>query len=724
MASTNGFGNNRLATGFKAPSTLVPEPNHESLTAVSRASLSPGGSIDDAIELSSDDASSEDGGMVINIDDTSSVDRPSETNLDGNKDKMSGVKKDTATSDSKDEDISAPQDTIDRDVEMQLHTENQRHIDASLNGAHDSASTKADTVLRLRDLSEDRIAAQLKYAFFDTSREDVNLDLPVICLTCLTPGHTEQTCPEHVCTHCSATDKHPSRLCPKVSRCSRCREQGHDAESCTGMKITTVPCDLCGGLNHTESSCSRRFFSSGAVGEAKAVSLWISCCKCASKMHLVGDCPDANKTTTIRWSLKPFASAQITNLSLESHTKQMEHEAMNRGMRPEGLKIKGRAGIHTAGVPDIGPQPEQDSDQPFFGPRVRNQPKAEFTFRHPHHPPDPPPSQPQNAHFDRYNPPTASHAQSSRQPNNWYATDSFGQPRSRSPLRSGRRGDENIRRRSRSPRGYDGQRGDRRRSPPAPRDGSRSTDHQVSYGPGDFRPGPPIDPPRQGISIQLPLRRGSSNNDNENKPLAPNKVQTGPKSDAAPSRSASAGSKKKSKKGKANAKKSKAEANSAYHDLVYLHATTTDQIGKPTKSRCAYPIPGHMILVKYLKWISARRDHSGDPPMVLEYDRDGKPLFVDTSAPGLIREPNQRDLESVWLWAFEYFSGPYFESKRDKEYHVAKQEYRNVVDNNHALFWAMLDLSARLRAVVEKKDSPEPLRAVSLRNGRIVPMDG
>lgn len=556
MTTTPGFGNNRLATGFKGPSSLVPESCPENPTTISNAPLSPGGSIDDAIEISSDDGSSEDGGMVINIDDTSSI-RPSpETGVDGDKDKMPEVKKDTTMSDGKDEDIPARQDSIDRDVEMQLHAENQQHLDASLNGVQTSTSTKPDTVLRLKDLSEDQLAAQLKYAFFDTSREDVDLNLPVICLTCLTSGHTEQTCPEHVCTHCAAIGEHVSRLCPKVARCSRCREQGHGADSCTGMKVTTVPCDLCAGLNHTELSCPRRFFKSGTIDGTKSVSLWISCCKCASKVHLVGDCPDADKMATARWSLKPFEFVQVTNLSLESHTKQMEHEAMNRGMRPDGLKIRGRAGIHTAGAPDAIQQPDEDSDQPFLGPRVMNQPKAEFTFRHPHHPLDPPHSQSQDAYFDRYNPPTASHTQSSRQPNNWYATDSFGQLRSTSPLRSGRRGDEHLRRRSRSPGGYNGQRGDRRRSPPAPRDGSRSTDYQVSYGPSDFRPGPPINPPRQGISIQLPLRRGSSNN--ETQPPVLKKAQKDPKSNGAPNNSASTGSKKKSKKGKANANKRKA----------------------------------------------------------------------------------------------------------------------------------------------------------------------
>lgn len=62
---------------------------------------------------------------------------------------------------------------------------------------------------------------------------------------------------------------------------------------------------------------------------------------------------------------------------------------------------------------------------------------------------------------------------------------------------------------------------------------------------------------------------------------------------------------------------------SPYYDLVYLHATTTDQIGKPAESKCTYPIPDSLILVKYIEWISARRDQSGDPPIILEYDREG-----------------------------------------------------------------------------------------------------
>lgn len=57
-----------------------------------------------------------------------------------------------------------------------------------------------------------------------------------------------------------------------------------------------------------------------------------------------------------------------------------------------------------------------------------------------------------------------------------------------------------------------------------------------------------------------------------------------------------------------------------YDYLIYRHATTTEQSGKLPGSTCEYPTPDSMILERYLKWISVRRDEAGDPPIILEYD--------------------------------------------------------------------------------------------------------
>ncbi|OQU93966.1 hypothetical protein CLAIMM_00398 isoform 3 [Cladophialophora immunda] len=84
-----------------------------------------------------------------------------------------------------------------------------------------------------------------------------------------------------------------------------------------------------------------------------------------------------NIDLTARWSLRSFAPDQITNLSLASGMKQREREVANRGLRPEGLKIRGRAALHSARSPS-GRQPvdSSDSDEQFLGPRVRTRSMA------------------------------------------------------------------------------------------------------------------------------------------------------------------------------------------------------------------------------------------------------------------------------------------------------------------------------------------------------------
>jgi hypothetical protein len=91
-----------------------------------------------------------------------------------------------------------------------------------------------------------------------------------------------------------------------------------------------------------------------------------------SKDHLVGDCSLANKVTTARWSLKAYAPGSIINMSTGKCAEVMEHEAANRGLRPEGLKIKGRAGRHNAGVPSV-PQASEpgEEEEPFLRPSVK-----------------------------------------------------------------------------------------------------------------------------------------------------------------------------------------------------------------------------------------------------------------------------------------------------------------------------------------------------------------
>ncbi|EXJ77990.1 hypothetical protein A1O3_09149 [Capronia epimyces CBS 606.96] len=487
-STSHGLGNNRLATGFRRPRTPRSGDNgtpSSTRDGPSESAPSPGGFLDDAIEISSDeDQSSDGGGMVINLDNS--------------------VHPDAMVLSDEEGEVSSSEDEA---VESHLHPGDP--IQPSSSVGHDAHQLANSTghVRRLADLTPQELEQQLKYALFDLDPDQIDLGRSAVCLGCLQEGHSEESCPEKICLHCASVGEHSSRLCPQVRRCFKCRERGHATESCSAdLKVTTVPCDLCGALGHHEEACSQRFFPFETSPGTDSLKLWVSCCVCASKSHLVGDCPDADRATTVRWSLRSFTPSHITNLSLEAGTKQREKQAASRGLRPDGLRIRGRAGFHAAGFAGSAQPSDDDSDEEFLGPRVphrENASRGNFSFRHSQRLPG------RDDRYGRYEPANDRRGFQNRPPTNWYATDSFGRGRPRSPPSAGgengehwNRGDDS-RRRSRSPRGFDGYRPRQRRSP-SPRY------HNAPPGSRGGKSGQP-NQPQPGMTIQLPVRRGSNN---------------------------------------------------------------------------------------------------------------------------------------------------------------------------------------------------------------------
>lgn len=556
-SSSSTLGNNRLATGFaKRLTVLAPEPQStaDSHNSPSSVDSSSGASANDAIEISDDEQeeSSDGGGMVINIDNPSYGDESEDMDVDAEEGEVSPAQEASNKSRSVTRETTPPLSSTGQAAHLQL----QGDLDQVINNATNPKD------MHLADLDTDQLEVQLKYAFFDVNRDQVDLNRPARCLGCLQEGHAEQDCPEKKCTYCAAVGQHSSRRCPLIGRCSLCREQGHNADSCTAdLKVTTVPCDLCGTFNHVEEACPQRFFPRGAHVLKSPIELWISCCCCASKSHLVGDCPDVDQAAAARWSLKDFDPSQLVNLTLHSSTKDREKIAANRGLRPEGLQIRGRAGLHNAGVHKSALQSDNDSDEQFLGPRVggrENVNRGNFTFRHPKRLPDAPSMEARRDPYDRYDAPTDHRSYQGRPPNDWYATDSFGHRRSRSrspPRGSGRnsgrldrRNDpDDMRRRSRSPRGFNGYKSDRRRSQ-SPR--ILGTSRPVS----GFRGSDASNQLNPGVSVQLPMRRGSNALPKQSPSASLSQTAARLPQDKTSNEANSARSiKKKSKKGKANA---------------------------------------------------------------------------------------------------------------------------------------------------------------------------
>jgi hypothetical protein len=303
---------------------------------------------------------------------------------------------------------------------------------------------------RLGDLSSDEFEKQVKYTLFHLNRDQIDLNRPAICTTCLQEGHQEASCPESNCVHCGIRDEHPSRLCPEYSRCLKCRERGHDVDTCISkLKNLTVLCDHCGSDTHLEDTCPSRFFPVPSQGTATKLRLWISCCICASKTHLVGDCPERRTSSqATAWSLRSLNPMQISNLSLESGTQKIERDVEIRGERQEGLVIKGRADtygqVQGNGVPSMRPLVRRQDDSPRRGGQNRFEDRDSERDRRvgdrrrdgqdDYYRPSSD-SRTQGARYDRYEASYTDYRdQSNDRRDKFYATDSFGQRRrSRSP---------------------------------------------------------------------------------------------------------------------------------------------------------------------------------------------------------------------------------------------------------------------------------------------------
>ena len=123
-----------------------------------------------------------------------------------------------------------------------------------------AAPTKIN-VMSVESLSEldyaEQQALQCRYI------GEVEPGIPVHgCILCGQHDHLWEICPGRTCEHCGEQDKHTSRACPKVKKCSKCMEKGHVSENCPSkLKRTLVEahCERCGEDTHFEENCSYIF---------------------------------------------------------------------------------------------------------------------------------------------------------------------------------------------------------------------------------------------------------------------------------------------------------------------------------------------------------------------------------------------------------------------------------------------------------------------------------
>lgn len=408
------LGSNRLAIGFMASAAAAPSPD----------SLESGETHSTPIEISSDEEESE-GGMEINVDGQAT---PEIVNLDSDEDEEDSDEDMEDGGNNHATRFTSSPEFGDPEAHIQVQTELGKHLSNNFGPLSIHSNKKP---VRLADLSARALEQQYKYCFYGLARDQIDLSRPAICIECLQEGHTDSTCPAKHCTLCGNENDHMRRKCPIIRRCTKCRERGHDAENCEAKLKASIVCEYCGSTQHIESGCALRFFPLIKATSDANIKLWISCCACASKTHLVGDCPSLHPDQAPRWSLRTLDPQQISNMSLQTGITGLEKAAENRGMRPQGRDIrpaKQRPQRKTL---------DDESDDTFIRPPVPRQQTSRGNINF-----APPPPQirdrdsypPQRRSPDRYDRYDAPSGPDNRSRGDWYNTDSFGQRRrSRSP---------------------------------------------------------------------------------------------------------------------------------------------------------------------------------------------------------------------------------------------------------------------------------------------------
>lgn len=163
------------------------------------------------------------------------------------------------------------------------------------------------------------------------------------------------------------------------------------------------------------------------------VSLNISCANCASKSHLVGDCPALahSKQIKVAWSLQTLDPSQITNLTLQPDYVRAEKLAGDFGPKP-GLRIKGRADRPQGSRNDYYEDGESDEDQFFRAPVNRAPAGRHIRFGNGKNRNDDRSYRPDSSAYDSYQPdpqPYRDRRDEVRGPNPF----DYRKPRSRSP---------------------------------------------------------------------------------------------------------------------------------------------------------------------------------------------------------------------------------------------------------------------------------------------------
>jgi len=113
------------------------------------------------------------------------------------------------------------------------------------------------------------------------------------------------------------------------------------------------------------------------------VSIWISCACCASKQHLIGDCPkNRTKLNSTSWTLKGFDTSQVVNLSLQMGSKKSD-KPLGRAIRGRGNADQYPSRRGNGRESPLGQNSFDDDDDDsanFYRPRINEPPPRHIRF--------------------------------------------------------------------------------------------------------------------------------------------------------------------------------------------------------------------------------------------------------------------------------------------------------------------------------------------------------